>query len=64
MDGSIVLVAKCPRPGHSKTRLIPLLGAEGAADFARAMLSDILANLTRLVRVSGENDNCNCIGYW
>lgn len=33
----ILLFAKAPVPGFAKTRLIPLLGAEGAAEFARRM---------------------------
>lgn len=35
----IVIFAKAPVPGHAKTRLIPALGAEGAADLAAAMLA-------------------------
>ena len=31
-----------PAPGRTKTRLIPALGAQGAADLARAMLLDTL----------------------
>ena len=50
VDGSIVLVAKSPIPGKSKTRLIPLLGPQGAAVLAEAMLSDILQSLTTVVR--------------
>ncbi len=38
--------AKCPIPGRSKTRLAPLLGEDGAASLATAMLSDILVSLT------------------
>jgi rSAM/selenodomain-associated transferase 1 len=34
----IVIFAKAPVPGKVKTRLIPALGAEGAAALARAML--------------------------
>jgi uncharacterized protein len=34
----IVLFAKAPLPGLAKTRLIPTLGAQGAADLARRML--------------------------
>lgn len=34
----IVVFAKAPRPGVAKTRLIPALGAQGAADLARRML--------------------------
>lgn len=39
---SIIVIAKEPRPGHAKTRLIPELGPEGAAAVARACLEDTL----------------------
>lgn len=35
----IVIFAKAPLPGHVKTRLIPALGAEGAATLARQLLA-------------------------
>lgn len=50
--GAIVLVAKCPIPKKSKTRLIPLLGEEGSAQFAEAMLSDVLEALSGCVSQS------------
>jgi len=34
----IVIIAKAPRPGYAKTRLIPALGAQGAATLAQQML--------------------------
>lgn len=34
----IVIFAKAPQPGFAKTRLIPTLGAQGAADLARRLL--------------------------
>ncbi|MBK5257074.1 MAG: TIGR04282 family arsenosugar biosynthesis glycosyltransferase [Vicinamibacteria bacterium] len=34
----IVIFAKAPRPGFAKTRLIPALGAQGAADLACRLL--------------------------
>ena len=34
----IVIIAKAPIPGYAKTRLIPALGAEGAAALAQRML--------------------------
>lgn len=34
----IIIFAKAPKPGFAKTRLIPALGAEGAADLAQQML--------------------------
>lgn len=48
---SIVVVAKCPVPGKTKTRLIPSLGADGAAQLARAMLSDVLTQVTTIPKV-------------
>jgi uncharacterized protein len=43
MSGSrIVIFAKAPQPGFAKTRLIPALGADGAAALARRMLDATL----------------------
>jgi uncharacterized protein len=39
----IVIFAKAPQPGFAKTRLIPALGAQGAADLARRMLTHTLS---------------------
>jgi len=39
----LVVFAKAPQPGLAKTRLIPGLGAEGAAKLARCMLDHALA---------------------
>lgn len=47
-DGAIVVVAKCPLPGKSKTRLMPMLGEEGSATLAKAMLSDVLCGIASL----------------
>ena len=38
----LVIFAKAPQPGNVKTRLIPLLGAVGAAQLARRMLAHTL----------------------
>ncbi|MDH4215911.1 MAG: TIGR04282 family arsenosugar biosynthesis glycosyltransferase [Gallionella sp.] len=38
----IIVFAKAPQPGFAKTRLIPALGAKGAADLARRMLFNTL----------------------
>ena len=40
MRTRIVIFAKAPVPGQVKTRLIPALGAEGAAELAQRMLID------------------------
>ncbi len=39
---SLIVIAKEPRPGKAKTRLIPELGADGAAAVAAACLADTL----------------------
>lgn len=39
----ILVFAKAPRPGFAKTRLIPALGAAGAAALAHRMLDETLA---------------------
>lgn len=41
------LMAKAPRPGFAKTRLIPALGAAGAAALAEAFIADTAALLRR-----------------
>ena len=38
----IIIFAKAPQPGFAKTRLIPALGAEGAAKLAQQMLFNTL----------------------
>lgn len=43
MKPRILIFAKAPAPGRVKTRLIPALGAEGAARLAQAMLTRTLA---------------------
>ncbi|MBI3909911.1 MAG: TIGR04282 family arsenosugar biosynthesis glycosyltransferase [Armatimonadetes bacterium] len=48
----IVVMAKAPRPGRVKTRLIPVLGTEGAAALHRCFLADTLA----LARAVGGTD--------
>ena len=50
---TIAVVAKCPIPGKSKTRLIPLLGEEGSVQLAKAMLSDVLTTISNCERLGG-----------
>lgn len=45
VQGCVVVFAKCPIPGKSKTRLIPLLGEEGSVRLAKGMLSDVLKTI-------------------
>ena len=55
----IVIFAKAPVPGRVKTRLIPALGAEGAASLAREMLDRTVAEALATglaVELCGEPD--------
>jgi len=42
--GALLVFTRAPVPGQTKTRLIPLLGAQGAAEFHETVLSETLAN--------------------
>ena len=48
MRAEIAVFARAPRPGRTKTRLIPALGPEGAAALYAAFLDDTLAKLEGL----------------
>lgn len=52
----VVIFAKAPQPGFAKTRLIPLLGSEGAAHLAGLMLKETLA--TALAAAIGRVELC------
>lgn len=48
---AIVVVAKVPIEGKSKTRLIPKLGASGSVRLATAMLQDVVETIGSDVRI-------------
>jgi len=48
MRAEIAVFARAPRPGRTKTRLIPALGPEGAAALYAAFLEDTLTKLEGL----------------
>jgi hypothetical protein len=48
MTFTVLVLAKAPRPGVSKTRLVPRYGPEGAADLAAAALEDTLDAVRRV----------------
>ncbi|MGS1017067.1 TIGR04282 family arsenosugar biosynthesis glycosyltransferase [Allosphingosinicella humi] len=54
----IVIFAKAPVPGRTKTRLIPALGAEGAAALARTMLADTVREAA--AAETGPVELCAC----
>jgi rSAM/selenodomain-associated transferase 1 len=45
-DARILIFAKAPAPGLAKTRLIPVLGAEGAARLQGRLLQRVVSELT------------------
>ena len=59
---AVAIFARAPSPGRAKTRLIPLLGARGAADFQAALLADTIrkvstltGQLSRYIFISGHD---------
>jgi len=59
MSALIFIVAKVPMAGASKTRLIPLLEAEGAASLSRCMVLDTVSSMLGPVRGSEEKEVAN-----
>ncbi len=57
---AIAIVCKVPIPGRSKTRLIPHLGAERAADLSRAFLTDLAATIERVGERVGARGYAVC----
>jgi rSAM/selenodomain-associated transferase 1 len=43
----VIVMAKSPRPGYAKTRLVPALGAKAAADLAQQLLAHALEQAVR-----------------
>lgn len=48
MSQRLILFTRYPQPGKAKTRLIPALGAAGAADLHRQMVEQTLAEIKQL----------------
>lgn len=53
-DRRVLVFARPPRPGRVKTRLIPALGAAGAANLYRQLLQNTLAEAVKLPEVPAE----------
>jgi rSAM/selenodomain-associated transferase 1 len=45
---AVAIFARAPSPGRAKTRLIPLLGSHGAAEFQAALISDCIRKVNAL----------------
>jgi rSAM/selenodomain-associated transferase 1 len=54
VGAAIGIICKTPQPGRSKTRLVPLLGARGAAELAAAFLRDTAAAIEALPAAVGR----------
>ena len=57
MDASLIVVAKKPEPGFTKTRLCPPFTAQEAAQFYRCLMLDTLALAARVQGVE------HCVAY-
>ncbi|MGC8625007.1 MAG: glycosyltransferase family 2 protein, partial [Phycisphaerae bacterium] len=61
--GKLVVFSRYPRPGRTKTRLIPVLGPDGAADIQRQMSLHTLAQARQLAqRRPVDLELCYCGG--
>lgn len=47
----LIVFTRYPEPGHTKTRLIPALGAEGAAELQRRMTEHLLRELRQVAQL-------------
>jgi rSAM/selenodomain-associated transferase 1 len=57
---AIALLCKAPRPGLSKTRLIPAVGDRGSADLSRAFLLDV----GRTVRAAADETGARAVAVF
>ena len=57
---AVAVMAKAPRPGHSKTRLVPPLDHAGAAALSAAFLRDVTENIARAAR---DAPIAGCVAY-
>lgn len=67
----LIIFTRYPEPGKTKTRLIPLLGPDGAAELQRQMTEYILARVKEIqgnrpvsVEVRYEGDNEGLVRKW
>ncbi|MEL0047931.1 MAG: hypothetical protein VW867_04730, partial [Gammaproteobacteria bacterium] len=56
MSKDVLIFAKAPVPGQSKSRLIPLLGAQGAAAAGAELTTHVLQAVAPLAQVSAGFD--------
>jgi uncharacterized protein len=54
LGAAIGIICKTPHPGRSKTRLVPILGARGAAELAAAFLRDTATAIETMPEAVGR----------
>ena len=54
-NSTLIIFTRYPEPGKTKTRMIPALGAKGAAELQRQMSEHTLKNATEWQKSSGGN---------
>ena len=53
-SSAVAIFARAPNPGKAKTRLIPLLGREGAAQFQAALIADAVHKVSSVTFAPGK----------
>jgi rSAM/selenodomain-associated transferase 1 len=51
---AVGVFARAPQPGRAKTRLVPVLGRQGAADFQAALLTDTIRKVETLSKIAAR----------
>jgi rSAM/selenodomain-associated transferase 1 len=51
---AVAVFARAPRPGHAKTRLMPVLGPQGAANFQAALLADAIRKVETFSKIAAR----------
>ena len=71
MPERLIVFTRFPEPGKTKTRLIPALGASGAADLQRQMTEHIIATATEVsnrpgltIEIRHEGGNADSMRTW
>jgi rSAM/selenodomain-associated transferase 2/rSAM/selenodomain-associated transferase 1 len=71
MPERLIVFTRFPEPGKTKTRLIPALGASGAADLQRQMTEHIIASATKVsnrpdltIEIRHEGGNADAMRIW
>ena len=62
MPAAIVIFTRLPEAGKAKTRMIPALGPEGAADFQRRMTRLVVARVSAYCSWTGGRLVVACEG--